>query len=299
MHVSIRLHSSTISENSCLFVGLIGFVIPIKWNRCQLFILSNCSHQHGSWVAHVCTENLCAYNQNRHTCTTTKSKVNLRVSSQSVLHRYKAPCQLLLNLSWVHHSLWNFCLIKRILNRLFNVEPKLCLHKLWYLLAKDTMAIANCKKVSPSILTEVGQYQVRVLVSLAWIFWAKTSFCSEAKLSDAVIKLLRRLIIVLTLLPAWLLRSYLLSSGNLSSDRGTQRIFPFAFLLFLMNWSAIILLCSVWFTLIYCSEVWLLVRQISGWATSNNIKTKVICLGNIFFSNETLRRFLWHQFVWG
>ncbi len=158
MHVSIRLDSSTISENSCLFVGLIGLVIPIEWNCCQLFVLSNCSYQHGSWVAHVRTENLSAYDQHRHTSTTTKPEINLRVRSQSVLDRYKAPCQLFLNFSRVHHPLRYLCLIKRILNRLLHVEPKLSLHKLWYLFAKHSMTVANGKEVSPSILTEVGQY---------------------------------------------------------------------------------------------------------------------------------------------
>ena len=268
MDVSIRLHSSTASQDSCLFIRLVRLVIPIEWYRRKLFVLSNCPYQNRPWIAHVRTEHLSAYNQHRNASAPAKPEINFRVCCKSILHRHKTPSQLLLNLCRIHYPLRNFSLIKRILNRLLYVKSELCLYKLRYFLTKHTMTIANCKKVSPAILAKMRQDEVGVLVSFSWIFRAESGLGSEAKLSHTVVKLFRCWIVGLPLLTAWLGLVDLFSGGYFSCNWGTKWIIPFSgVFLLLMHWSAVRLLSIVIrFTVVNRRKIWVLIGQIRGWA---------------------------------
>lgn len=89
-------------------------------------------------------------------------------------------------------------MIKGRLDTLLNVLAEACLDELGNFLTEDTMAVADRKEVSPSVLSQVRQDKVRILVHFVWVLWAVASFCRERKFRHTVVELLlARLVIVL------------------------------------------------------------------------------------------------------
>ena len=53
------------------------------------------------------------------------------------------------------------------------------------------MSVSHGKEVSPPVFTKMRQNQERVLINFVWVFWWVSSLCSECKLCNAVVKFLR------------------------------------------------------------------------------------------------------------
>ena len=157
MHVTVGLHSATISENACLFIWLISLVVSVQWDRKSLLTLADLSDQDGSWVSYVSAEDLCSNDQDRDACWPTEPQVNLWISEQGVLNHIKALVELLFNLSWVDNSLRNLGLIKCRLDALLDILSESSLDKVRHFFAKDTMAVSHCKEMSSPVFTEMWQ----------------------------------------------------------------------------------------------------------------------------------------------
>jgi hypothetical protein len=51
------------------------------------------------------------------------------------------------------------------------------------------VAISHSEKVGPPVLSQMWQYQKRILVHLVWIFGRIPSLCCKCKLGNTIIKL--------------------------------------------------------------------------------------------------------------
>ena len=77
MNVPVRLHATTVSYDACFLVRLIRLVVPVERNGKSLLALANLAHEHGSRVAHICAEDLCADNENGHASRSTEAEIDL------------------------------------------------------------------------------------------------------------------------------------------------------------------------------------------------------------------------------
>lgn len=80
-------------------------------------------------------------------------------------------------------------MVKSSLDALLNILAESGLDELGDFLAKDSVPVAHRKEVRPSVLTQMGKHQVRVLVHFVWVLRTVPSLRGERKFSHAVIEL--------------------------------------------------------------------------------------------------------------
>ena len=86
LHVSVRLHSSAIPQNTGFFIGLIRLVISVKGNCNYLVVRGHLPYQNCPGISNVCTKDFCSNNENRNTGWSAESKINFRFVEKGVLN---------------------------------------------------------------------------------------------------------------------------------------------------------------------------------------------------------------------
>jgi hypothetical protein len=72
---------------------------------------------------------------------------------QTLTYSKKWLLKLIFNLSGINDSLLNFCMIKHLLDPLFNINCQVLFHKIWDFSSKYSMTITHSKEMSATIFT--------------------------------------------------------------------------------------------------------------------------------------------------
>ena len=164
-------------------------MVSIKRNCNKGVILAYSAHKYSSRVSNICTENFGSNNENWDTCWAWESQINFWVSVKCFLNLYETSVELFFYFCGIYNSLSYLSLIKSILYTFLYIETQLSFHKLRYLLSKDSVTIAYWKEMSSSILSQMWQDEIRILVYLVGVFRAETSLCRKREFRDTIIKL--------------------------------------------------------------------------------------------------------------
>ena len=161
------------------------------------------TNQNCSWVTYIGTENFVAYNEYRDTRATWESQIQFTVLVECILHSYKSFGHLFFYLCWIDDSLLHFSQVKSLFDVCFDIWRKCIFYPVRDFTSEYTVTVTDCKKVSSTILTQVRQDQILVLIYLMWIFRAESSFCCKGELCYTVVKLFSSDFLSYSLLVCW------------------------------------------------------------------------------------------------
>ena len=139
IHISISCYSSSILDDSLLFIRFIGFMVSIQRNSNHFkLILTSLSKnfflsgQCGTWITNIGAKNFISHNEDTNTSTTWEPQINIAVLIQTITNLQKAFIQLFLNFRAIDNPLINFSLIKSILNWTFYFLSQNVFHIFWH-----------------------------------------------------------------------------------------------------------------------------------------------------------------------
>jgi hypothetical protein len=183
-----RFDPPSIGHYPLVLVRLIRLVVAVQREPLDLARGFHLPGKDSPGVSDVRAEYLVAHDEDGDTCGPAEVYVYARIRIEALISGLERLCQRILNLVGVHHTLLRLRLVKDVLDFLLHLGAQRGTDELRYFFPEESMSIADCEEVRPSILSKVGHGEEGILIHLVGVRRLEACFRCESEFGDTIIE---------------------------------------------------------------------------------------------------------------